>query len=117
MKLRCIAADFGNGMKIERRRRIEREAMERSQNLCDVRDEIHPSSGTTENLRGDLQQRIQTRAGKTEVSVGQSQSLCRLQRDLSGRSTSKNLQQRVQCYMARQEEAKISTKELRGLWH
>jgi len=66
--------------------------MERSQNLCDVRDEVHPPSSTTENLRGDLQQRIQTRAGKTEVSVGQSETVHRLQRNLSGRSTSKNLQ-------------------------
>ena len=91
--------------------------MERSQNLCDVRDEVHPPSSTTENLRGDLQQRIQTRAGKTEVSVGQPETVHRLQTSLPGRSTSKNLQQRVQCYLARQEEAKISTKELRGLWH
>jgi len=64
-----------------------------------------------------VQQGIQTRAGKTQVSVGQSETVHRLQRNIPGRSTSKNLQQRVQCYLARQEEAKISTKELRGVWH
>jgi hypothetical protein len=92
MKHPCTPADFGSGTKTGRRRRIEREAMERSQNLCDVRNEVHPFSSTTKNLRRDLQQRIQTRAGKTEVSVGQSETVHRLQRNIPGRSTSKNLQ-------------------------
>ena len=90
MKHPCIVAGSGNGMKIGRRRKSE--SLERPSDLCDVRNEIHPFGGKTENLRGDLQQGIQTRAGKTEVSVGQSETVHRLQRNLSGRSTSKNLQ-------------------------
>jgi len=90
MKLLCIVVDFGSGMRIGRRRKSE--SLERPSDLCDVWTEIHPLGGTTENLRGDLQQRIQTRAGKTEVSVGQSETVHRLQRNLSGRSQSKNLQ-------------------------
>jgi hypothetical protein len=89
-KLLCTPADFGSGMRIERRSRSE--SLEGPSDLCDVRTEIHSLGGKTENLRRDLQQRIQTRAGKTQVSVGQSETVHRLQRNLSGRSTSKNLQ-------------------------
>jgi hypothetical protein len=77
-------------MKIERRRKSE--SLEGPSDLLDVRTEVHPLGGTTENLRGDLQQGIQTRAGKTQVSVGQSETMHRLQRNIPGRSTSKNLQ-------------------------
>ena len=115
MKLLCIVVDFGSGMRIGRRRKSE--SLERPSDLCDVWTEIHPLGGTTENLRRGLQSSVQVRAGKTEVSVGQSETMHRLQSNIPGRSTSKNLQQRVQCYLARQEEAKISTKELRGVWH
>ena len=77
-------------MRIERRKKSE--SLEGPSDLCDVRDEIHPSSGTTENLRGDLQSSVQVRAGKTEVSVGQSETVHRLQSNIPGRSQSKNLQ-------------------------
>ncbi|MFZ8904715.1 MAG: hypothetical protein ACO20I_12340 [bacterium] len=66
--------------------------MELSKSLCDVRDEIYSSCRKAENLRGDLQSSVQVRAGKTEVSVGQSENVHRLQRNIPSRSTSKNLQ-------------------------